>query len=265
MFTLVAPELWSDDGLLSGVHHIDLDGEYNMRDLGGYSGYQRKKIRSGKLFRSGELSRLTPSDHERIHELGIKNVIDLRSHEESDERPDCLPEGIRHFHLPLIKKLAWNHTESETIAAILSGQVDARSYMTELYTHTDSMRIVSWRGIFKILESGETTLYHCTAGKDRAGMTTAILLYILGVEQETVVEDFLSSNIYLRNNIDAEITQIERQYGEGIGEVIRPLLEVEETYLRTFYQEIDRQFGGMDQLICHLQIDVDKLRSLYLE
>lgn len=246
-----------------GVNHIELTGEDNMRDLGGYVGFHGKRILYGKLFRSGELSGLTEADKEKLTSLGIKNVIDLRTDAEIEGQPDNLPEGIMSYQLPLIEDLGAGSSLNDLMKDILSGKEDARDFMMPLYSTIDSIKMANWRKAFDIIEQGEPTLWHCTAGKDRAGMTTAILLYVLGVDSETIVEDFMKSNDYLEAYINGTIAYINSTGANG--ELMRPLLGVEEEYIQAFFDAVDTQFGSMDKFVKDLHINQGKLRELYLE
>src|SRR5690606_13359798 len=79
----------SDSQYIVGENHIELTGEDNMRDLGGFTGAEGKRVLYNKLYRSGELSALTAEDLTIVSGLEIKNVIDLRTESERTEKPDA--------------------------------------------------------------------------------------------------------------------------------------------------------------------------------
>lgn len=247
--------------------HIALEGEDNMRDLGGYKGESNKRVLYRKLFRSGELSGLTALDLQELTGLGINNVIDLRTTEEREEHPDVLPEGLVSQHFSLIVEDGENGTTgaSSITSQIISGEVDAVELMMGAYT-VDEHKIEKWTTIFNMLEQdNQVSLWHCTAGKDRAGMTAALILASLGVDKETIIEDFLESNTYLHDYIEGTVAYISQSYGEEAGENMRPLLGVQIEFIDAFYDDIDTNHGGMENFLAELDVDIAKMRANYLE
>lgn len=248
---------------LTYENHIDLQGEDNMRDLGGFVGQGNKRVLFHKLFRSGELSALTTNDLDELTSLGIKNIFDLRTDEEQLEHPDVLPTGVSPYHFPLLSDV--NIGGSIDINQVLSGQVSGEEFMIPLYL-VDEIKIENWKMIFDILEeSNQTTLWHCTAGKDRAGMTTALVLSALGVDKETIINDFLASNEYLKDYIETTVAYMNASYGAGIGENMRPVLGVERIYIETFFNDIDQNHGGMNAFLAEIGVDIKKMKANYLE
>ena len=81
--------------------HIKLEGEDNMRDMGGFETMDGRRVSKGKLFRSGQLNELTEADVRILASLGIKQVVDLRSDAELEEKPSRLPQGVTMHHLSL--------------------------------------------------------------------------------------------------------------------------------------------------------------------
>jgi protein-tyrosine phosphatase len=113
------------------------------------------------------------------------------------------------------------------------------------------------------LESGESFVYHCTAGKDRAGFATVLFLSALGVDKETILNDYMISNQYNVELIDGTIASVNNV---GLnGEILRPVLEVKLEYINKAYETIDNEFGGMSNYLDLLGVDIEKLKSLYLE
>jgi len=170
---------------------IDFDGTRNFRDLGGIptpSGDTRR----GVFYRSDRLSNLSHADGERLRELGIETIIDLRSREERERAPNRLPEssGIEQLDRAFLPRdtLPMFH-------AINSGEYDAeasyaamlRQYRAMALEHTSDYR----RVIDDLLEPGVSpAIFHCTSGKDRTGMIAAILLLTLNASTEAVTDDY---------------------------------------------------------------------------
>lgn len=249
---------------------VALKGEDNMRDLGGYVGSNNKRILYDKLFRSGDLSALTTADVEHITSKGLTQIIDLRTSTERKEKPDASFNGIAHYDLSLLDEsgsasgIASGSTD--VMGLILSGKMKAEDMMLPLYV-IDDVKISQWTKIFDLLETGKTTLWHCTAGKDRAGMTTALVLSSLGVDRKVIIEDFMKSNDYLKASNQQTINYINTQYGiPGMGEKLIPLLGVEEIYITNFFKDIETKYGSVDNFLEKIiKVDAAKMKSNFLE
>lgn len=234
---------------------IRLEGARNFRDIGGYRTADGRTVRSGVVFRSNKLSSLTDADLATLTTANLTLDVDLRNVSERREEPDRLPEGVRYqvadvvsldagigFHefVPLILGRA-------LIDAAVSGSSDIGQtvgypFMVN-YTGADA----AFHDLLTAIagNSDGATVYHCSAGKDRTGWGTAVLLDILGVPREVISADYLASNAYLGRD-DA----------------------VELSWLNAAYDQVDRLYGSMDAYVRDgLGIDratVDALRAKLL-
>ena len=248
------------------VNHIILQGEDNMRDLGGFIGKDGKRVLYRKLFRSGELSKLSDSDKDTLLSLGIEQIIDLRLDSERNEAQDNIPPNITSFHLPLISDIDGESGDRATVLAkIIDGGMTTDELMFPIYSTIDSLKENNWNKIFNLLESNKTSLWHCTEGKDRAGMTTVLVLFSLGVDRDTIIKDYMTSNSYLANYIDENVKYMNTNYGEGVGEKLRPLLGVKKEYILAFLNAVDKKYGSMDAFLKKLDVDITKMQTNYLE
>lgn len=185
----------------SDEHHVVLTGEDNFRDLGGYVGADNKRVASGKLFRSGELSALTDEDRQKLEALGLVRIFDLRRPSEAASNPDAISQEIEYTNFSLINELPSDLTDTDedekedlTDPKVLAkyAQIaidfnyDLSSWIYPSYEPSEHM-ISQWRAIFDLLEDSDTpALWHCTAGQDRTGMTAALILYSLGVSMDDI-------------------------------------------------------------------------------
>lgn len=157
---------------------IELTGARNVRDVGGLEIQTGETIRKGLIFRSDRLTGATAEDCTILQSLGLKTVIDLRSQGEVMEAPDsnCIHESMDYIHFPI--DIRWFPTLEEV-------------YLDIITTYAPSVA-----GALKEMAKEERLplLFHCTAGKDRTGITTALLYLILGLEPEEIMHDYLLSN-----------------------------------------------------------------------
>ncbi|MEE4264821.1 MAG: tyrosine-protein phosphatase [Desulfobacteraceae bacterium] len=179
---------------------VPLEGGVNFRDLGGYQAVDGRRARWGQVFRSDNLGRLTARDVVFLQKMGIRLVCDFRTPAEIKKLPDRYPPGPdgQSLRLPI------RHGESDpadTFDRIKNGDID---WMTEEYMINGYIKNIDhfaplWATFFKTLAepSNRPLVFHCTGGKDRAGVAAALVLLTLGVPEETVIRDHGLSNLYI--------------------------------------------------------------------
>ena len=180
--------------------------ELNLRDLGGINDV----LPQGLFLRSGKLSILTPTEcAELCKRYHIQCVIDLRTPVESAEFPDPLPEGVEYLQIPLLKDAAvgiTHETGSDPMTIIRNLRKHPEKLMemipdfyalytdivTDEYSRSQLDKVVET--LRKNADKGITTLFHCTAGKDRTGIASMALLKSYGVGNEDIVRDYMRTN-----------------------------------------------------------------------
>lgn len=170
---------------------IALEGAVNFRDLGGYAADEEQRTRWRRLFRADGLGELTEADLAVLRALGIRTVIDLRSGTELERgRFDVDAHPVAFHHFPFIKELP-DAEEFDRQPGLLGSQ-----YQEILRDAGD--QIVA---ALEVLATPDAlpAVFHCTAGKDRTGVLSALVLTLLGVDEATVVADYaLSGDAMLR-------------------------------------------------------------------
>jgi protein-tyrosine phosphatase len=164
---------------------IALEGAVNFRDLGGYATGDGQRTRWRVLFRADGLSELTETDLEVMRELGIRTVVDLRSGQEVEQsRFNVEAHPVTFHHYPFIKALP-NAEDFSRAPGFLGTQY------TEMLDEATPQII----GALSALAAPEArpAVFHCTAGKDRTGLLSALVLSLLGVPEETVIADYALS------------------------------------------------------------------------
>jgi len=247
-----APELYA--GMPEHVkrRHLGLEGAPNFRDLGGYATEDGYSVRWGILYRSDNLAHLTDADLEKVGTLGIRLVCDFRGPDEKAEEPDRLPatDPPAVAELEIVDASFSATGLREKIGSGDLDSVDLRQLLIDA-NHLFAGRFSpQYAAMFDRITRPENlpALVHCTAGKDRAGFASALILRTLGVPMETVAEDFLLTNHYTAAKVERTLLMI-RVFSlfRADPERVRPVLGVEPAYLEAAFDEIDARFGSFDR------------------
>jgi len=221
----------------------------NFRDIAGpgagYVGTAGLHVNRGVLYRSNAV---TPNaaDLATLESLGISAVYDLRSDGEVASAPDILPATSRYVHLNVL-----DGDPSVPLEALNSPE-DARAMLEGGYRSTALDAFPRQRFGELLTEIANTPgpqIFHCTAGKDRTGWATALLLGIAGVPRDVILEDYLLSNQYSEQTTEASLEQISATQGPDVAAIYRPLFEVEASYLEAAFGEVDRVYGSLDRYL----------------
>ncbi len=241
---------------------VAVAGQPNMRDMGGMINKEGKSIVWGKVYRSGELGRLTDDDVQYLKSMQVDEVIDFRFEEEVTDSPDKLPEGVDYISLPIEDSLM--HRSVLTQWLLSEDSVAFNSVMPYYYEKFVTEHQDAYKAFFDQLEEGKTVVFHCTAGKDRAGLAAALFLYALDMDDSTVMINYLKSNEYLE-----EFNQQTVEYVNSMGlngALLWPMLVVKKEYLEKSLSVINIEYGGIDNYLRNnLDVDVEKLKELYLQ
>jgi protein-tyrosine phosphatase len=194
------------EGFVVGAERlVPLVGTYNFRDIGGYPVGGGGFVRWGRVFRSDHLADLTTEDLDRLRQLGVRSVVDVRGPHEHKVAPSALLDG------GAIDRFDWAIGDGAVAGVPLNEQVQNATInaftvedMTALYLdildgHADVFaRILDLVAKAEDAGSGppHAVVYHCTAGKDRTGLATVLLLELLGVDEPTILDDFELTNRY---------------------------------------------------------------------
>ncbi|WP_277369979.1 tyrosine-protein phosphatase [Rhodococcus rhodochrous] len=260
------------DETVTGGESFAIPSLVNLRDIGGCRSSFGGVVRTGVVFRSTDLSRLTDTDVETLDALSIATIFDLRTLEEQQRRPDRVPDGARHLGLDVLAD-----RQSGSIAAALPelvsnpelvaqtlGDGRAVEYLRQSYREfvTLPSAVASYRTLASTVAHGEVpALVHCSAGKDRTGWAAASLLMFAGADQDAVFDDYLRTNDELLPHFDDFFTRFASVGGDP--ELIRPLLGVRREYLEVAIEEALSRYGTIEQYFAAgLGLDDDILQAL---
>ena len=240
----------ADDGHVIASAHLA-----NLRDIGGRPTADGRIVRRGVAYRSAELRSPAIAHDPVIAGLGLRTVVDLRTQAEAEAVPDVLPAGTRGVRADVLAAgpqtpaadLSSLLRRPEQVAAALAA-LDPASRMRETYIDLvigDAAR----EGYAALLRevadpAAGPVLYHCTAGKDRTGWGTTVLLLAAGVDEAGVREEYLAVNPTVRAMYEPLLRQFAAVGGDPA--ILVPLLEVREEYLDVALGALKEHFGSFD-------------------
>ena len=237
-----------------------LAGASNFRDLGGYVGHGGRHVKWGKIFRSDHLGLLTAQDTAHLASLGLARICDFRGATERQLRPSVLP-GVP------VHSLAIEPTVVQALhdfAARGQGltEADAVQLMQQTYRDFVTHNSPRFKQLFDhLLESDAPLVFHCTAGKDRTGLAAALILLALGVDEATVMQDYLLTN---------DLYKAPDLVGGGAPPEVRAVIaRVQQDFLLASLHTINTRHGSAAEYL-RLELGLNdaartRLASLYLQ
>jgi len=256
--------------LVTAERVLPFAGGSNFRDLGGYKAAGGRPVVWGQLYRSGVMAHLTDADFAHMNGLGIATVCDLRSTDERSRDLVRWPAGIEP------KVLATDYAlDMGAIAKVFSSAEptaeSTRSAMATFYRDTPFTYAGQYARMMRELVDGRAPLaFNCSAGKDRTGVAAALLLTLLGVDRETVMADYLLSNLHYRPKApskEAAPDPTTAMFARLPREAVDALMGVHRSYLEASFAAIEER-GGFDKYrreqLNLSDADVATLRQRYL-
>jgi len=196
--------------LVVAERFLPLESVNNLRDIGGYQTEDGRTVRWGKVFRTGNLSRLNNKDMKYLEAMNIRQVCDLRSTSKTKAMPDRLPPGVGYRHTPIYE----DEFTKEIFPKLLFRRHLLGDTLANGYRNWPETGALAYGKLFEHFadSSKYPLMFHCTAGKDRAGIGAAILFSLLGVPEETIIADYSLTNLIFDQLYQEfiEIDQVDR-------------------------------------------------------
>ena len=268
---------------------LPVKGIVNARDLGGYKAAGGRRVKDGRLIRSAHLAEATGSDLRYLAGLPVTTVIDFRKEEEKVGKVNKTVEGSQYICLPIDASgnAAASATEEEKKKFTGRKKFDVKKIIV-MAAFNDKAKAVA-RNMYPVLlfspecqsqfaeffrlvlraENG-AVLYHCTQGKDRTGIASALLLAALGADRETIISDFDATNHVYGADVKKYSRRVRFWGGkEDVVGVVKAFLGANTENFILALDEVDRQYGSIDAYlrgpIGLTDEDIKLLRERYLE
>ena len=266
---LIGMEEKPNAGELQCINRILLQGLCNTRDLGGIRSEDGRHIKAHRLIRSGALFSSTKEDRKiLLSEYNLKTIVDFRTEAEKNLKPDPDMKGITYINNPILEEETLgitrekegtgdgNTVEKELIAKIQMTGGTPLGYMNENYKNliTNPYSRCQNRKFFDILLNHKegAVLWHCTAGKDRVGVGTILLLSALSVPREQIIADYMKVNDFNKEEVDKLMSDLMsrpdicKQPDRKELEAIRLLFTVDRSYADVIFETMEQEHGSTD-------------------
>ena len=248
-----------------------------FRDLGGIKTEDNKIVKTGLLFRSSETAEISAEDKKSLLEdYQLSICIDLRTPEEVEFSPDAFVNEIEYHHIPLLSNEENPAVTRKTRMAVLKRRMKEggmKAHISRLYRLLVNSKdsIAGFKKIFDILkrDKEETIIYHCTQGKDRTGLVSAFILAALGVDKETIINDYLQFNSYHRfKRFWIFVAMSIVFFPTRKATELNYALVSRRYYIEAAFEEIEKQYGNLIGFIKNAiglsDNDISFLRNKYL-
>lgn len=251
------------------TRELPLEQASNFRDIGGYTTKDGRTVKWGRAYRSGAMPLLTEADYAFIEELNLDSVVDFRSLEEREVTPDLVDDRTGALFI----------ANDYSMAPLMKdyGEDDGEN----TYAKMEGMLRPQYRSMIRrILANEGAVLYHCSAGQDRTGVATAIIYDVLGVDRETIIEDYhLSTELRQTQwempdinpddypgNFIVQYYVASRARNEGANPLYTPSGV---SHIVQFLDYLDAEFGGaegyLEQALGFTEADIENLRETMLD
>lgn len=218
--------------------HLNLEGTYNVRDIGGYPTQSGRRTRWHTVFRADSLHRLSPSGQQTLLGHGVRTVVDLRRAQEAQAAVNVLAASpvVRYRQVSLLAEARTPGTPPPPMPVMYRTMLDERQAQIG-----EALRTLAAPG-------GLPAVVHCTAGKDRTGLIVALLLGLLGVPADTIATDYALSAQYLVGQYLEEARRRAEANGYSweayqLQSVCRP------EYMFETLQHLDRRYGSIEAYV----------------
>lgn len=258
------------------IEKLHLKKLLNTRDLGGLPAEEDMMIRYNALIRSGKLYSLPQKTIDRLVEIGVTKVIDLRIDTEVGEYPDTPIPGAEYIHLPVLCTATAGITHEKNMARTMFkeskrvrkefGSVD--KYMVSMYRSIlmqEEPRKQLAKFLRIIIEEDGCVLWHCSAGKDRAGICAMLIEGLLGVDESVILLDYTLSDVFQRKKrMWQRIGMMIVPFFYRFKALLRGMMVAKRKYMLEVIEMINEEYGSIREY-CKRELGITEEDVAYLK
>lgn len=253
---------------------IRLDGTQNTRDQGGMETVTGQRVRAKKLIRSDKLDDLTENDIRiLIDECDLRMIVDLRTDVEQKAAPDPLDRmpGVAYVSLPVLAGSAVGLTHEHSLRSLWGEFLKMKADPLGVVEKTYPLMLLGEAGVsaftqfFEILLTQEegAVLWHCSEGKDRTGIASLLILFALGVPFETIMEDYLATNIFARQKLKRIAHELEKVHlADKSDQALLALICAHKEYIDAAMKAVEDKYGSLDAYLIEALDVTDEKRQI---
>lgn len=243
---------------------INLKGVGNVRQLGGMIS-NHKMIRDNTLIRAAHLHRITDEDIDILKDrFNLSKVIDLRRKQEVEEKPDRVGNVFEYENIPIFEEIVAgvsHDKKSEEAVQYTSQDLQMLYHYLVLDQECQSNFSKALKTIINHDYDKGSVLWHCSEGKDRCGLVSSFVLFMLGFSYEQVLEDYLITN-------ETNLPKVQRYYDMYIGmgrndqeaRAVAELYMAKKEYFDEAYDTIIENYKSIDNYLTNaLNITEDEI------
>ena len=262
---------------------LGLEGVDNARQLGGYYTEDGRRVKSDLLLRSAKLAKASDEDIKKLsEEYNVGTIVDFRTTDEVTDEPDPTIEGIENKQIRILEENNPNGNSAAmtqiygadpvkgTIELVKNNMVSEDMYVTTAKSETAQKGFSEFFQVLLNNEEDKAVLWHCTGGKDCAGTAAVLVLSALGVDEETILDDFTLTNDFYKEKIEYMGQEAAKQTDDPyVIEGVKSLTGVSRDFMEKMITTLNAEYGSVQNYIIEelgiSEDEINKLQDMYLE
>ncbi len=257
---------------------MKIKGVANIRDFGGYETADGRKIKSRSIIRSGSLAKIKKSGIKKlVYDYNLKTIIDLRTDTEVKDKPFPDMAGVTYLHHSVVSEESIGVTRDSAsmhalVDKVMKDNISGDEFMRKIYSDivNDKTAMAHYREFLeKVLACDGAVLFNCSQGKDRTGLGAVLILSVLGVPEQTILEDYYltEKNMKSRKKLIRLALKLKKA-DPFLIDFMDGVMSAKKDYIEPVFAEIKEKYGSMENFIREAvgfsDENVKKFREKYL-